>query len=258
MGAVAFNAWSFAQALDLVIGIDGLSSEPVRDRLGVAVHFANAYNIALAETDDEYRSLLDDSDFIFIDGMPVVWAARLVSRGNRRTWARIYGPNFMRAVLTKSREQHRHFLLGGTQRSLERLKVEVARLYPGAHIVGTYSPPFSDEPSQIELDQRDKLIAEFAPTHIWVGLGTPKQDYEVIRLARTHRAACLAVGAAFDYLSNDAKEAPRLLQRLGLQWLHRLANEPRRLARRYVWGNPVFVKSVVLGVLREHVQGSRN
>ena len=245
MGAIAFNAWTISEALNFVLNTNDTLETYSVAQPGKAFHFANAYNIALAETDFQYRKLLDESDYVFIDGTPVVWAARLTGSSVNGSWMRIYGPDFMRATLAESSRDHRHFLLGGTQRVLERLQAAIAHAYPQAHIVGTYSPPFVEKISSSELAERDKFIAESAPTHIWVGLGTPKQDYEVVRLAKTHPAKCLAVGAAFDYLSGNVKEAPALLQGTGLQWLHRLAQEPRRLLRRYAWGNPVFIYSVV-------------
>lgn len=245
VGAIAFNAWTFDQALSCVLRPNAPLATTSGAQPGTAIHFANAYNIALAQTNDRYQALINESDYVFIDGTPVVWAARLTRRSRKAVWMRIYGPSFMRAVLAESNRNHRHFLLGGTQEVLDRLHAAIADAYPQARIVGSYSPPFSDEVQQSELDERDRIIAAASPTHIWVGLGTPKQDYEVFRLARIHPAKCLAVGAAFDYLSGNVKEAPALLQKTGLQWLHRLAQEPHRLLRRYAWGNPVFMYSVI-------------
>ena len=246
VGTVRFDAWSFAQVIDFILGKDSQSARPPRTEPGTAIHFANAYNVALAESSCSYRKLLIETDFIFADGVPVLWAAQLLSSFRTKpTWERVYGPDVMRATLAASDNRHRHFLLGGTEKVLERLHQNIGERYPNAQIVGSYAPPFCEQFSQSEYEHQDRRIAESAPTHIWVGLGTPKQDFEVVRLAHSHPAKCLAVGAAFDYLSDSAVEAPLMMRKLGLQWFQRLAHEPRRLMKRYTLGNLVFLFSVL-------------
>jgi N-acetylglucosaminyldiphosphoundecaprenol N-acetyl-beta-D-mannosaminyltransferase len=111
-------------------------------------------------------------------------------------------------------------------------------------VAGFDSPPFRP-PSAPELADRDERIIASGATLVWVGLGTPKQDQEVRRLADSVPVTALAVGAAFDFLAGTKAQAPLWVQRSGLEWAFRLATEPRRLARRYLWGNPRFVVATV-------------
>ena len=245
VGAVAFTPSSFAQAVQFFLEVSQLSQSAQRKRSGVAVHFANAYNIALADSNLEYKKLLDEADYVFADGTPVIWAAKLLHRDGRPCWERIYGPDFMRSVLSQSTTEQRHFLLGSTETVLEKLHHAIERDYQNAKVVGTYSPPFDDQPDPDEIFRRDAAIRAAMATHVWIGMGTPKQDFEVRRIADEHAVYAFAVGAAFNYISGCTKEAPKIVQKTGLQWLHRLLLEPRRLLRRYLWGNPRFIWSVI-------------
>lgn len=244
IGSISFNPWTLEEAIAFFTKTELNASPRSKNQNGISVHFANAYNIALAQSDPQYKQLLEDADFVFADGTPVVWAAKKMHQIPERNWVRVYGPDFMRGVLSSSLPEHRHFLLGSTDTTLQALTSNIRRDFPNANLIGVYSPPFVENPDPVELEYRDSIIRAAQPTHIWVGLGTPKQDYEVRRLAEIHPAAVFAVGAAFDYLSGTATEAPALVKSWGLQWLHRLLHEPRRLTRRYLWGNPRFLLSV--------------
>ena len=212
---------------------------------GIAVHFANAYNIALADDDALYRALMHRGDLVFTDGMPVVWAGRRLHVDVADQWTRVYGPDVMVGVLNRSDEVDapRHYLLGGTPDTLNALQAEVSRRWPKAQVVGAESPPFRAW-TEAELAQRDARIAASSATHVWVGLGTPKQDLEVRRLADSIPVVALAVGAAFDFIAGTVEQAPVWMQRSGMEWAYRFAHEPRRLAKRYLWGNPKFVAAV--------------
>jgi N-acetylglucosaminyldiphosphoundecaprenol N-acetyl-beta-D-mannosaminyltransferase len=239
VGAIDFSVLPLAEAIDLVLAIGSRRPEH-----GVAVHFANAYNIALADSDPEYRSLLAGADLVFTDGTPVVWAGRRLHPNLSERWTRVYGPDVMAAVLARSTpDAPLHYLLGGSPATLASLAAEVARRWPDARIVGTESPPFRPISAR-ELDERDARIRDSGATLVWVGLGTPKQDVEARRLADSLPVTAVAVGAAFDFIAGTILQAPKWMQRSGLEWSYRLALEPRRLARRYLWGNPRFVAAV--------------
>lgn len=243
VGVLDFTVLPLEQAIEL---IDGLRAT---DR-GIAVHFANAYNIALAGDDATYRALMQRGDLVFTDGMPVVWAGRRLHADVASQWTRVYGPDVMVGVLDaaacgdrETSDPTLHYLLGGSPETLDRLRATIAFRWPYARIVGAESPPFRPW-TDAELTERAARIAASGATHVWVGLGTPKQDIEVRRLADSLPVVALAVGAAFDFIAGTVEQAPAWMQRSGLEWTYRLAREPRRLAKRYLWGNPKFVAAV--------------
>jgi N-acetylglucosaminyldiphosphoundecaprenol N-acetyl-beta-D-mannosaminyltransferase len=134
----------------------------------------------------------------------------------------------------------RHYLYGSTPETLDTLKARIAEFAPDAEIVGSYSPPF--RPATPEEDAADaaRILAAGANV-VWVGLGMPKQELWMYRIAdQLPGTVVLGVGAAFDFLAGITKQAPPWMQRAGLEWLFRLSQEPRRLWRRYIWNNPAF------------------
>jgi N-acetylglucosaminyldiphosphoundecaprenol N-acetyl-beta-D-mannosaminyltransferase len=155
----------------------------------------------------------------------------------------------MNGVLAQSGSQHKHYLLGSTTETLKKLADQIAQKFPNAQIVGTDSPPFR-EPTTQELLARDRKISDSGANIVWVGLGTPKQDYEVERLKASLPVTALAVGAAFDFLAGTVEQAPIWMQKSGTEWAYRWSKEPKRLAKRYLWGNPKFVHVVTVQKLR--------
>jgi len=240
VGGVPFTVMPLETAINKIVE---LGSQALDN--GVAVHFANAYNVALADSDPAYAKLLSAGDLVFTDGLPVAWAGRRLHRDVATKWSRVYGPDVLAGVLEKSNlEKPRHYFLGATPETLDALVTKVRARWPEAAIAGFESPPFRPAGAQ-ELVERDKRIIESGATLVWVGLGTPKQDEEVRRLAASVPVMALAVGAAFDFLAGTKAQAPVWIQRSGLEWAFRLATEPRRLARRYLWGNPRFVIAAI-------------
>ena len=207
-------------------------------RGGINVRFANAWNVALASDDPTYKRLLLQPDCVnFPDGTPVVWFMRATRRASRR----VRGPSIFREVLKdSSREPLRHFLLGGSPRMLEALQQRMAVEYPDARISGVFSPPFApvDEAyMRACLNEVNRVQSDV----IWVGLGTPKQDFVGTEIAKAVDIPVLNVGAAFDFVARTTSEAPRFIQNSGFEWLYRLLSEPRRLGRRYLYGNIRFM-----------------
>jgi N-acetylglucosaminyldiphosphoundecaprenol N-acetyl-beta-D-mannosaminyltransferase len=181
------------------------------------------------------------------DGMPVVWALRLLGQRAER----VYGPDLMQAVCQRSlAEGWRHYFYGGAEGVPEMLAVALHKKFPGIQVVGTESPPFRSLTVTEEAAMLQRLNDSGADL-VWVGLGSPKQD---LWLAE-HRAVLtapvlIAVGAAFDFYAGRVRQAPRWMQRSGLEWLFRLGSEPGRLWRRYLIYNPKFAFKVALQVLR--------
>lgn len=238
VGPVPFRAAAFPSA------IDGICSAAVDPAAGIAVHFANAYSVALADQDPSYAEVLaDPGSATFCDGVPITWVARRAYPELRDSWQRVYGPDVMTAVFQKCHDEqlaHRHYLLGGTQEVVDSLRATVESRWPRARVVGAESPPFRPL-TAAEREQQIGRLRESGATMVWVGLGTPKQDFVARDLARELSAVILAVGAAFDFLAGNKPQAPRWMQRSGTEWAYRLAREPRRLGRRYMWGNPRFL-----------------
>lgn len=238
VGEIDFTVLPLSDAIAFVLAAADRPQEVGHP--GLAVHFCNAYNVALARSDSSYANLLANGDVVFSDGVPITWVGRRAYPEAAQAWERVYGPDVMRGVLDASTaEGPRHYLLGGSPETLDALEQRIAVEHPHAQVVGVESPPFRTA-SYDELRARDRRIADSEATIVWVGLGTPKQDTEVQRLAASLPVVAMAVGAAFDFLAGTKAQAPVWMQRSGTEWAFRLASEPRRLGRRYVWGNSVF------------------
>jgi N-acetylglucosaminyldiphosphoundecaprenol N-acetyl-beta-D-mannosaminyltransferase len=135
----------------------------------------------------------------------------------------------------------RHFLLGTTDSTLEALSTELHTRFPGVQVSGTYAPDFSPlDDTFIETCAR--RVKETDSDIVWIALGVPKQDVLAQELAQRLDITCVGVGAAFDMLAGRVREAPAWVQRAGLEWVFRLASEPRRLWRRYLVGNVAFLR----------------
>jgi N-acetylglucosaminyldiphosphoundecaprenol N-acetyl-beta-D-mannosaminyltransferase len=214
-------------------------------RPGVDVHLCNAYTLALADRDSTLRGILTEAGVNFPDGKSVVWANHVLHRGQNVPTNRVYGPDLFLDVLDGGQDAGlRHYLLGGSPPVLAALRAEIERRFPRAEVVGAESPPFR-ELNDEELAAQDARIRNSGAQLVWVGLGTPKQDLECARLAATVPAVHLAVGAAFDFVAGAKKQAPVWMRERGLEWLFRLISEPRRLWRRYLFGNTRFLWAVV-------------
>jgi len=206
------------------------------------IHLANAYTIVLADRDDAYRRLINQG-VVFADGKPIAWFSRLTRQTPQIRQVR--GPQLFLDVLDSGRSSGlRHFFLGSTDEVLERMHCRLAERFAGIEIVGSYSPPFRPLTAE-EIAYQDATIQQAKADIVWVGLGTPKQDVEAARLALSTARVVIAVGAAFDFTAGTLPVAPIWMQRAGLEWLFRLASEPRRLWRRYLFGNVRFVWAVL-------------
>jgi N-acetylglucosaminyldiphosphoundecaprenol N-acetyl-beta-D-mannosaminyltransferase len=218
------------------------------------IHLCNAYTLSLAARDRSYRAALQHPDSVNLpDGTPVSWYYRLLSRRTPRGPVR--GPSLMKAAL--ARPGLRHFLLGGTPEVLDDLREAIARDFPQASVVGHHSPAFG-EPTEPELDGFASRIRESGAQIVWIGLGTPRQDVTIARLVPRTDAVLVGVGAAFDFLSGNKPEAPAVLHGTGFEWLHRLVTEPRRMWRRYLVGNTVFVVHAARQLLRRRFRDDRS
>ncbi|OGO48659.1 MAG: hypothetical protein A2Z30_07585 [Chloroflexi bacterium RBG_16_64_43] len=210
----------------------------------------SAHGILECWQDPLLRRVFNGSGMTTPDGMSLVWLLRL--RGRRGT-RRVYGPDLMNAICEASLSAGwRHFLYGGGPGVPEALAARLGRRYSGLAIAGTCSPPFRP----LNAAEEEAIAARINQVHphvVWVGLSTPKQErWMAAHLGRINAPVFIGVGAAFDFLSGTKPQAPRWIQRSGLEWLFRLATEPRRLWRRYAQ-YPLFgllVAAESLGLLR--------
>ncbi len=201
-------------------------------------HFATAHMLVEAEDDPALRDLLNSADFVFPDGMPVVWMARV--RASRVQ--RVCGPDALPAICARSVERgYGHYFYGGGPGVAEAVARRLAARFPGLQILGWESPPFR----ALTREEDDQVVARINASgakYVWVGLGSPKQEKWVAdHRSRLDANLLLAVGAAFDFHAGVRRRAPLWMQRTGTEWFFRLIAEPRRLARRYTITNARFV-----------------
>ena len=189
--------------------------------------------------DPELRGIHNRAGLVTPDGMPLVWLGRLHGHAHID---RVYGPDLMLACCAASAaKRYRHFLYGGGPGVAERLARKLTERFPALVIVGTWSPPFG-EPTSAEEQAAIETINAARPDIVWVGLSTPRQERWMARqVGRLSAPVLVGVGAAFDFNAGLKPQAPRWMQRSGLEWLFRLGTEPRRLWRRYLRNNPRFV-----------------
>jgi N-acetylglucosaminyldiphosphoundecaprenol N-acetyl-beta-D-mannosaminyltransferase len=209
---------------------------------------ADARSILEARDHADVRQAFDGAHLVGADGMPVVWLGR--ARGHKV--GRVYGPDFMEALISLGvRSPHRpfrHFFFGSTPTVLAALTARLTARYPDLIIAGTLSPPMGQWDAAVEAGHR-AIIDATEPDIVWVSLGAPRQDLWMARNRAHLRAPLLCgVGAAFDFLSGSKPQAPPWLRRNGLEWVFRLATEPRRLAGRYLRTVPRFA---ALGLAEE-------
>jgi N-acetylglucosaminyldiphosphoundecaprenol N-acetyl-beta-D-mannosaminyltransferase len=206
-----------------------------------------------ARHDAEMLAALRASTLVVPDGMPLVWAANLLGEDLHD---RVYGPELMLRYSDRCAERgQRVWLYGGRdQGSLVQLALSMRRRHPGIKIVGGYSPPFrplTDEEESALVSQ----INEARPDVLWVGIGVPKQEKWMARMRdRLDVPVMCGVGAAFDFHAGRISMAPRWMQERGLEWIYRIAQEPKRLFPRYLYTNPRFVAAFARQYLAERVR----
>ena len=195
--------------------------------------------IIAARHDPVLRAVYNRSLLTTPDGMPLVWAGKLAGH---RDMGRVYGPDLMLDTFRWTEQTgHSHFLYGGRPGVAEELRARLRERFPKVRIVGAYTPPFRPLDAAEERDLAVQ-VAAVRPDFFWVGISSPKQDhFMAAHLGRLDTTVMIGVGAAFDFHSGRVAQAPRWMQRAGLEWFFRLCAEPRRLWRRYLTTNPQFL-----------------
>jgi len=218
-----------------------------------AVAAANTHVAALTRHDTEYGAAMSRFDLVCPDGMPLVWSVNHTLPEERRLLDRVYGPTLMLRTLEGSakRATVRHFFLGGAESTLQKLQDRMAVEFSGTCLAGVYSPPFGEWPAD-EFERICGKIRDCGANVVWVGLGCPKQELWIGQnLDRLPPAVYLGVGAAFAFHAGEVRQAPGMVQRAGMEWFYRLVMEPRRLWRRYLVHNSLFIRYWLQDARRE-------
>jgi N-acetylglucosaminyldiphosphoundecaprenol N-acetyl-beta-D-mannosaminyltransferase len=209
------------------------------------------HGIITAQHHEPLMRAMDNAWMNFPDGAPVAWLLRRTGYPAAR---RVAGPDLMPRVIDAGQSVGlRHLLFGSTPAVLADLEERLLERFPEAKIVGTISPPFRPLSAEEEAEIAAEIRA-FTPHIVWVGLGLPKQDEWMWRNRAAYSPAlAMGVGAAFDFLSGAKPRAPIWMQRCGLEWLHRVGHEPRRLASRYLTTNSEFIGRALVVVGRSYL-----
>jgi N-acetylglucosaminyldiphosphoundecaprenol N-acetyl-beta-D-mannosaminyltransferase len=219
-----------------------------QDRQPATVHLCNTYTLSLLGNDSRLKEALLLSSMNLPDGAPVAYfGKKLGLRGPVR------GPSLLREVAYAGLDVDcRHYFYGGAPGVAEQLAEALQGFAPGLSVAGVESPAFG-VPTDSALAASGERMRRAGANVVWVGLGTPRQDYVVAALADASQAVVVPVGAAFDFLTGRIAEAPSFLHGSGFEWLHRLTREPRRLWRRYLFGG---VRFLALAISERHKHAS--
>jgi len=238
-------------AIDLPRAVSIIESA-VREGTKGYVCPTGVHGVMEAHRDPELRDILNHALLVTPDGMPTVWVGRM--QGNS-TMKRVFGPDLMLEVCRRSAGTGiRHFLYGGNPGIAAELAERLRCRFPGIKVVGSFTPPFRPlEPSeQLALEEQMETTL---PDIVWVGLSTPKQEkFMAENFRRLPCKVMIGVGAAFDIHTGRVHDAPQWIKEAGLQWAHRLCQEPRRLWKRYLVNNSAFLVAIGLQLtgLRRH------
>lgn len=216
------------------------------DDVGRLVCVRDVHGLMLSLKDEGVRAAHEAASMITPDGMPLALVGRLRGLPVQRT----PGADLMDAAMAAGRVHGiRHYLYGGDVGVAEQLKARLEAKYPGVQIVGTFCPPFRKPTAEEDAATR-QAVADCGAHLVWVGLSTPKQEYWMLENYRHMSATLLGVGAAYDFLSGRKARAPMWMRNHGLEWLHRLVSEPKRLWRRYLVLAPKFLFFLMIHAIR--------
>lgn len=216
-----------------------------------SVAAAASHLVTLARSEPAFGEVMTHFDLILPDGMPLVWVMNQSLDEPLRD--RVYGPTFMLKCLEATQgEPWQHLFIGGSNELLAALRTKLLERFPDLRIAGTYSPPFGTWPAE-EDNRIIEMIRNSPAQFIWFGLGCPKQETWVAKNKHLLPAKVYAtVGAAFAFHAGRVQQAPPWMQRRGMEWIFRLFSEPKRLWKRYLVYNSLFVYYLV----RDRLAGS--
>lgn len=217
-----------------------LIEEFIADKGKHQVCVPNVYTTVLMQKDDEFKKFHNSCSLAVADGTPLVWLSRLYSKPIPE---RVAGPDLFKEFIKRTaRKGYNFFFLGTTTPLLKKMIENLKEKYPSLKIAGYYSPPFMKEFPEEENQKMIKIINKAKPDVLWVGLTAPKQEKWIgSNLDRLDVPVSIGVGAAFDFVAGSVRRAPNWIQKIGLEWFYRLCQEPKRLWKRYLIGNTIFI-----------------
>ena len=244
IGKLPLDVVDFEGALDAI-------DRRVRAKNGGTVFTPNVDHVVMAEHDERFRTAYAAAALSLVDGTPVLWASRLL---RTPLPAKISGSDLVMPLLRRAAEQgYRVYFLGGAPGVADLAKSKLEASLPGIQIVGTDASRI-DVNALGDADEVTERIRRAEPDLVLVALGAPKQEiWSHTRAERLKPAVLIGVGASLDFVAGTQKRAPNWMSKAGLEWLYRLAQEPRRLAARYLLRDPEFC----LILLRQLAQGSK-
>lgn len=223
---------------------------------GGFVATANLDHLRRLQQPGAFRSVYEQATVVVADGMPLVWACRL--QGTPIP-GRVPGSDLIRSLPAAATRAGRSvFLLGGDAGTADAAAAELMKASPGLRIAGTTCPPFGFEREEARMLDLRRTLAAARPDLVFVALGSPKQELLIAELrSLLPRAWWVGVGISFSFVAGDVRRAPRWMQRLGIEWLHRLVQEPRRLLARYVWHGLPFAVVLFAKAIAARLRGRR-
>ena len=221
--------------------------ECVEKKTPVQVVGVNVDQIVTVNKNSISRQIFHDAEIVFIDGKPIKWICNLLGRNVK---ARITGPDLMEYICEKGAlKGAKIFLLGAGPGVAENCGRILEEKYPGIHAVGSYSPPFGFQNDNVELQKINTMLKESGADILFVGMGSPKQDIFIYENMKEYGIpVSFSMGAALDFIAGNVKRAPRWMVRCGLEWVHRISQNPKRLWKRYLVTDmaiiPMFIKEL--------------
>ena len=223
-----------------------LICEWAREGLSKYVCVAPVSSVMEAHDSADFLRIMNEAALVTPDGMPLVWSLRLLGC---RDATRVYGPDLTLKVIEMAAFQGLPVgLYGGSEATLGRLLKVIGARFPNLHVAWACSPPFREITAEEEKATIEEIVKSGARI-LFIGLGSPKQERWMAAHRGRVQAVMLGVGAAFDFLAGAKPQAPRWMMGIGLEWLFRLATEPRRLWKRYLKQNPRFIVLFALQLL---------
>lgn len=218
--------------------------EELNNLRGKYICVSNVHTTVMSYDNEEYKQIQNNAIMALPDGKPLSIIGKI--RGSKDI-ERVTGPDLMEEIFKiSSKKNYSHFFYGSTKETLEKLKQELYKKYPSINVCGVYSPPFRELSSK-ENDEIIENINKLNPDFVWVGLGAPKQEVWMSKNSKKINSLMIGVGAGFDYHAKNIKRAPRIMQNLGLEWLYRLKQDPKRLWKRYMFTNFKFIYLNLIG-----------